>query len=383
MRIGFDLRPALRKNHRHRGIGKYTHQLLKSLLERGPQHQYVVYILGGHDISLPGNFEVRALPYLRRPNRLNWLLDWILLPLQLRRDQIQLFHATDITSIPRTTSCRVWAHVHDMIPYLFWRQTVQHASADYLLALRKFRRDMKRADLIITVSRHSKRDICKALGKQSAEVQVIAPGCEEHFRPHPQHKARTLVQRHYGLQHPFLFYVGGTDFRKNLKRLIGAFRLLRQHGYPGKLVLAGETFSSDIPEVIEIHNHIEECDLREHVATIGYVPDEHLPHLYSSCDFFVFPSLYEGFGLPVLEAMACGAPVVTSQVSSIPEVAGEAALYFDPAQVESIAASMIAAWESPNRLSDLRQKGFQQVQLFSWVSAAEKLLQTYHRHGFN
>lgn len=382
MRIGFDLRPVIKKNSRRRGIGKYTYEVIKALLERNDRHDFLLYTLREEVPELPQGFQARSLFHLSRPSRLNWIPDLLLLPRKIRRDGLDVFHATEITSVPSigsTGPTRVYVHVHDLIPFVFWEETVKRIPWDYACALKVALKRIRRAALIITDSVHSRKDIVERLGVPENRIEVIHLGCNDDFGPVEPDAAAGYLQSKYDVTGPFLFYVGGSDFRKNLLRLIKAFARIREEGYPGKLVLAGETFLWDIAEVREVRVLLGKLGLDRRVSFPGYVADADLPYFYSACDFFIFPSLYEGFGLPVLEAMKCGAPVLTSRASSIPEVAGDAAVYFEPEDEESIVSSFLAVYGDPKRCEELREKGFRQAAQFNWQKTAEQILRLYER----
>ena len=381
MRIGFDLRPAMKKNSRRRGIGRYTHQLIHNLLLLSRHHRYVIYTLGGRSLQLTGNYEEKGLFYLSKPSRLQWLLDRVLLPRRIRRDRIEIFHATEITSIPRlerrSASARVWVHVHDLIPFIFWKETLQTVPRDYAYALQRAVERIRTSDLIITVSQYSKKDICQFVQVPESQVQVIYQGCSESLTPLEAEQAKAQLRTKYDLADPFLFYVGGSDSRKNLEWLVRAFAQIQREGYPGRLVLAGETFQWDFQEVRKLRGQIEKLGLESEILFPGYVPDGELSLFYAACDLFVFPSLYEGFGLPVLEAMKCGAPVLASRVSSIPEVGGEAVLYFDPKREETLVSAFFQLYGDEGKLEQLREKGLKRAARFSWRKAAEQMQQLY------
>lgn len=377
MRVGFDLRPSYRKNSRRRGVGKYTFWLAEELLKDATGPEFLLYKGKGQEATLPGagNSHQIELPELRLAPRLNWLLDRVFLERRLAQDGLALFHATDITSIPRVRRCQVWAHVHDLIPFLFWKDTRRWLPWDYVQALRLARGRMRRADLIITDSEHSKKDICEQVGRREDDVKVIYPSCGPDFGPRDKVESRKILKRQYSIDQPFLFYVGGSDSRKNLPRLLTSFRMILDQGYPGKLVLAGESFLWDIEEVRVLRQQIERQRMAADVVFPGYVPDALLPNFYSACDLFVFPSLYEGFGLPVLEAIRCETKVLASRSSSIPEVAGKAAAYFDPRDEESLVQAFKRLYEAPHE--PLQRECRRQSQRFSWKKAVQEILELY------
>ncbi len=381
MRIGFDLRPALRKNSRRRGIGKFSLQFCRHLLQENRRHQYVIYVQDRQRPQLEGCESFREVPALRKPSRLNWIPDLVSMPRLINRDRLDLFHATEITALPLHSRSRVWATVHDLIPFIFWQEISRTLPWDYALALKTAFKRMKKVDRILTDSACSRSDICRRLGFPEDRVHVIYLDVDPLFAPGDPAEAQAGLAEHYRIREPFLFYVGGSDFRKNLPTLIEAFAAIRKRGYSGKLVLGGETFGWGIPEVVEIRRKVTAFSLEQEVVFPGYIPDADLPLFYRACDLFVFPSLYEGFGLPVLEAMRCGTPVLCSNRSSLPEVAGDAAAYFDPQDADSLADTFERVWGNPNAREDMSALGLRQAQRFSWKRAAEEVHRLYELHG--
>ena len=379
MRVAFDLRPALKKNSRRRGIGKYTLEVAKALLElRDPRLDLLLYGCGTDRPDLPlAHYEYRSLFQLSKPSRLSWLSDRLLLPRQLSKDGAQIFHANDITSIAFRSGMKTVVTVHDVIPLVFWEQMKPSIPWDYSIALREGFRRVRRADLVVTDSAYSKADIGRHLHVDADKIAVVYPGCDSRFAPVEPELARRRIAENFGIDRPFLFYVGGSDFRKNLGCLVDAFVDIRKSGYQGLLVMAGETFQWDIGEVRRIREKIAARQIEPLVMFPGFVAEDQLVDFYSGCDAFVFPSLYEGFGLPVLEALRCGALVLTTRVSSIPEVAGDAAVYFDPEDPSSLAKSFCELADDPARQAELREKGKARTVQFNWNEAARQLLALY------
>ncbi|RPI27931.1 MAG: glycosyltransferase family 1 protein [Acidobacteria bacterium] len=379
MRVAFDLRPALKKNSRRRGIGKYTFELAKALLEvADPRLELILYGCGKEKLDLlTGPYEYRPLFQLPKPSRLSWLPDRFLLPRQLSRDRADVFHANDITSIAFRSGTKTVVTVHDLIPLVFREQMKKSVPWDYALALREAFRRMARADLVVTDSAHSKSDICGHLPVDPERVAVVYLGCDSRFAPREPASARGRIAASFGICEPFLFYVGGTDYRKNLPLLIDAFAEIRRSGYSGVLTMAGETFNWDIDEVRRLRILIADHKLERAVRFPGFVSEDQLIDFYSGCDMFLFPSLYEGFGLPVLEALRCGSVVLTTRVSSIPEVAGDAVAYFDHNDPSSLAREFQELYGNAPRQEQLRSKGMARAAGFSWHEAARKLLTLY------
>ncbi len=379
MRIAFDLRPGFLPNSRRRGIGRYSRDLAAALV-RHTRHQFLFYSVDHGCIEEPGNFHCKSLWHLRRPSRLNWLVDRYRLPRQLEKDRPRLFQATEITAVPDSAPCRVWATVHDLIPFLFWKELKQTVPWDYAKALSYARRCVEKADRIITVSLSSRNDVVENWRIDPARVDVVYPGVSLSSSTLDPDQAREELARRRGISDRFVFYLGGTDFRKNLPRLLTAFARLRSRGYPGRLVLAGETFLQSLPEVQRLRARIEELQVGEFVSTPGHLPDSELGLFFRASDCFVFPSLYEGFGLPVLEALHCGAAVACSRSSSLPEVAGEAAVYFDPEDESSLTDCIASVLEDGRKAHELRKSGPVQARKFSWEKAAQRFDALYRTH---
>lgn len=376
MRIGFDLRPAYRANSWRRGIGRVCHRLARELLQIGSPHDYLILAPKRAAVELPGRYSVEGVPSLRRPKRLEWVTDQLAVPFSLRGKSVDLFHATDPMPIPRLRNTRVVVTIYDLIPLLFEKQYRPAIPWDYRQALRLAYRQARSVDRVVTCSEHSKRDICEFLQVEESKVSVVHLACDESLRPLDPERCRRFLEERRGLSEPFLFYVGGSDYRKNLPFLVRAFGRARRRGYPGKLVLAGETFLWNIDETRVLHSEIARLGLESEVLFPGFVEDSELPRFYGACDLFVFPSLYEGFGIPVLEALQSGAPVLAARTSSIPEVAGEAARYFDPLDETSFELAVEELQDAARR-QRLRETGFRQAAKFAWRKSGEALHDLY------
>jgi glycosyltransferase involved in cell wall biosynthesis len=382
MRIGFDLRPALKTNSRRRGIGRYTSSLFGALQSVNQHFEFVAYTLGGQACSVDlSGCELRRLFYLKYPSRLNWLFEPYLFQRAIQKDRLDLFHATDVTAIPRSERGPVLATVHDLIPWVFWEETVKSVPKDFTYALKLARKRIASADWLLTSSKYSKQDIADRLGFPPDRIEVTYLGCSSRILSQDESIAREKLRELYQLEGPFLFYVGGSDFRKNLPFLIRVFSRAREEGYPGKLVLAGETFCWDVPEIRGLKRLISKCGVESSVVFPGYVEDDVLSSFYSSCDFFVFPSLYEGFGIPVAEALKCGAPLLLSDRTSIPEVAGDCAFYFDPENENDFLAVLREALESGEKVQEFRVRGMERAARFTWERTAADVLALYQKIG--
>jgi len=236
-------------------------------------------------------------------------------------------------------------------------------------------RALRRVDAVITVSACSRRDILAHFGLSPKRIAVIPEGVEPRFRPVPDSPERRAALARYGVAPPFLLYLGGINARKNLSRLLEAYARLRERHPRLRLVIGGKRQW----QAGEIMATFARLALGDAVCFTGYVEDADLPALYSAAEVFVFPSLYEGFGLPPLEAMACGTPVVTSTVSALPEVVGDAALTVDPHDVPGLAAAIERALTDDGLRATLRRRGLTRAGQFTWHRAARETLALYDR----
>jgi glycosyltransferase involved in cell wall biosynthesis len=232
----------------------------------------------------------------------------------------------------------------------------------------------RRASAIIAVSQATKADLVRAYELDPAKISVVHEAAAPHFVPASpaqiaEVRARYLLPDHY------LLHVGTIEPRKNLTRLLEAVHQLREVGQDIRLVLVGS--KGWLYE--GFFQKLEELELSDAVRSPGFVPDNDLSIIYSGAKLVVVPSLYEGFGLPVLEGMACGAPVLSSNISSLPEVGGEAARYFDPTDVAAMANEILTVWRDESLREAMRQQGLNRAAQFSWERAADETLAVYTR----
>lgn len=269
--------------------------------------------------------------------------------------------------------------VLDFLVRLFTRGRFGANSEDYNIWSTIF--GLKRAKKIITVSNFSKKEIIAVFGserglkgKLEKKIAVVHNGYDVKFRQFkPNAEKMRLLLYKYGIETPYIFYVGRLERKKNITGLLEAFALMieRNKNITHKLVLVGDaSFGYD-----EIKYMINQYNLDDRVRKTGWVEEADLPYIYNSADAFVFPSLYEGFGIPLLQAMACGVPIAASNAASIPEVAGEAAIYFDPTDVNSISRSMELICTDSELRNRLIEKGSKRVENYGWDISARKTLE--------
>jgi len=351
------------------GNENYCLKLLRDLAAIEPNgDRYVVYftLLNGlPKIPVIEQFKIKRIfpanPFIRIP---------FSFPFELRREKLDLFHAQYI--LPPFCNCKTVTTIHDIL-YESHPEFYSRAQNLYFRAL--IPRSARRADHIITVSHFSKNDIVSRYHVDPEKITVIEQDPRAEFRLMDADGCRETIRRKYGIASPFLLYVGRVNPRKNLVRLVEAFSRLYRKGIRHKLVIVGK--QDWMAE--QVVQRVKELALEDAVIFTGYVDWDDVPVFYNAADLLVYPSICEGFGLPVMEAMACGVPVVTSYGSSLEEVAGGAAVLVDPNSVESIAGAMESVIAHPELALSLRSKGLRRVADFT---SARKPLQTvsiYHQ----
>src|SRR5262245_4302606 len=333
MRIGIDGKVI---SSRAGGIGTSAYNLVRSCLrmaaEHYPQMEFVIFTgphtcsegIQGSNCSIDTRFQGIESSLLR-------LL--LFIPRGLRTQHIDIFHGFDHLGVPLFAKVgRYVATIHDMIP-LLWPQWVTRKHCLVVTAAYYCLR--RQADLVIAPSEATKADIVRRLQINPQRIAVIPWGCDERFQPGGDPEHFEAVRQRYRLPSQYLLFVGTLEPRKNLTTLLHAYAVLRAEGCDKdlKLVVAGRTGWL----YADIFDTVKTLALEEEVIFTGFVDDEDLPYLYRGAQLLVFPSLYEGFGLPILEAMASGVPVITSDLASMPEVAGEAAILVDAHDPKAIA----------------------------------------------
>lgn len=293
----------------------------------------------------------------------------VALPRRLARLRPDLLHSTAFVA-PVVSPCPVVVSIHDTT-YL-----TQPHSRLWGVYTRLFTAlATRRAAAILTLSESSKRDIVRHYHVPADRVAVVPLGVHPRFYPMNRPEAHVTLQARYGLSAPFILFVGALEVRKNIPVLLRAFAELKRTavGQPYCLVIVGKPGGA----WAEIQRTVDELALRRDVVFLGHVPTDDLPLFYSGAEVFAFPSLYEGFGIPVIEAMACATPVVTSNVSSLPEVGGEAALYVDPNDAAALAVALARVVGDPALRQALVEKGLARAPLFTWERVAEATGQVY------
>jgi glycosyltransferase involved in cell wall biosynthesis len=317
------------------------------------------------------NFQDRRVPLSERALTILWHRLRLPVPVEWFTGPVDIFHSTDFV-LPPVRQAKTILTVHDLT-FMRLPHCAQAGLRAYLNNV--VPRSIERANLVLADSQSTKNDLIELLGVSPDKIEVVYAGVERRFRPMKGEVALRRVKKRYGLNFRFILSLGTLEPRKNFTRLVEAYALMRDKEL--KLVIAGgKGWLYD-----EIFAKVEELSLEDKIVFPGFIADEDLPALYNLAELFVFPSLYEGFGLPPLEAMACGTPVVTSDRPSLPEVVGEAGLMVEATDSEALAEAMEQVLTDEDLRREMREKGLRQAEKFTWEAAAGKLLDVYRRLG--
>lgn len=358
------------RSFRRAGVSHYIEQVLLHLAQIDRANHYTVYTTRGLDqaaLGLPANFVVKPsrLPTINPRVRIPW--EQGIAPLLLR-GTADLYHGC-LNVAPLLSPVPTVITIHDLA-FIRFPQTFRAYNRIYLdLATRL---SARRASRILAVSEHTKREVVGLLGIPPERVIVTPNAARNHFRPPAPAAIEQLRSRH-GLPERFVLYVGTLEPRKNLTTLLEAFALVSRSVPDVPLLIGGGKGWMYEP----IFARLEQLNLRDRVKFAGYLPEEELPLWYAAATVFVFPSIYEGFGMPPLEAMACGTPVITSNTSSLPEVVGDAGLMVSPTDPVALAEAIRRVLVDADLRAELRQRGLARARRFSWADTAAKTLVAY------
>lgn len=386
MRICIDAGP-LENGHRDRGIGWCTFHLLRALtpelvLEYGADMLYLKRTPADATVAdhTGAQFAPRSglAKWTSTGGRMpaHWTERWkpletrLLFPRDVRATNADVLVCTDPQAIAIAPGFRTVAVLYDLVPLRFANQylprTALISRASYEFQLRQIRR----AHHLIAISEASRRDAIELLGIPPNRISVAYLAVDrERFKPSDSAYAREQMARSYSIERPYFLYVGGFDDRKNLRRLVHAFSRVAASN---DTVLAIAGTLGRLGE--QLRTEMAELPSADRIRWLGYVPEDDLPMLYTGALALAFPSIYEGFGLPVLEAMSCGTPVLTSPTSSLPEVAEDAALYANPYSIDEIAAGLRRLATEQALRAELRERGLERAERFSWTDTARHLL---------
>ena len=392
MRVAIDVRSL--EIHRTRGLGRYARNLVNSISQIDSENEYLLFYRRGikrDNLEVGDNFKGRnvLLKRCKSLHRLDEIMGQSLLPMEiLLNGRVDVFHSLS-SVIPYLKTCKFVVTVPDLIPFVLNEKKI-----DKLLLNLRFRewlwmKSLRKADSIITFSENSKKDIIELLGIPEEKIEVIYLSADARFGPVRDRQVIAKIMERYSVRKKFILYLGGFAGHKNIERLVRAFyefslssdgewQLLLAGKLPDEKIENADDWTINEP-VQKTKSLITKLGLDAKVIFTGFVPEEDLPTLYSAASVFVFPSLYEGFGLPPLEAMACGTPVVASNTSSLPEVIGDAGVLVNPFSIDEIVGAMRSVLKSKSRQREMSYKGMERARRFSWEETARKTLKVYRQ----
>ncbi|MFY9703178.1 MAG: glycosyltransferase family 1 protein [Terriglobales bacterium] len=358
------------------GVGTYIRNVVRTLARLDHDSNY--FLIGSPEKvaefgALPPNFHLEVL--VGSDDTLKGTLDFRAI---VRRLQCDVVHIPHLFWIPRGLNCPYIVTVHDLLEHMYGSRNTSglRRSVHFYLT----RRVLRKAARVLAVSQFTKNEIEKLLAIPDRRIEVVYNAIDERFlHGHATNADHALIAERYQVNHPFLLYAGAIRPHKNVVRIIEAFSALknelRKEGqFPDlKLIIIGDDLSSHP----RLRRTVVRGGVQHDVRFLGFVPIEVLRIFYDVAKVFVFPSLYEGFGLPPLEAMAHGTPVVTSNTSSLPEVAGNAALLVNPENVFEIQRGLQRVLLDPALRAQMKQRGYEQAQRFSWTTSVSRILEIY------
>lgn len=354
------------------GIEKYIQQSLSALSKTDKSTGYVLFLCKDSpapQVSFRNNFKkyFTDFPTHSTLARILWEQFW--LSGEIKKQEISLFHGTSFV-LPFFKPCKYLLTIYDL-SYIYYPESYTFFNRLYYKLLLKH--SINSANRIITISKAAKKEIMSEFNVPDKKIEIIYPGFDDSFGQFNKDAAKEFIRKNYSIASPFFVFVGSLIPRKNLVRVIEAMNKLKSTLPNHKLVVVGKK-GWLYDEIFETVNRLK---LTDTVIFTSYVQEQDLPFFYNAADALVFASLHEGFGIPLLEAMACGCPVITSNKSSMPEVAGDAALFVNPLDVTDISNAMRKIATDQSIRKELIAKGLQRVKLFSWDTAGEQLSKVY------
>lgn len=368
MRIGID---ATALPAQPFGAGVYIIQLIRALAGLGGKDDLVVFVHRSRRAIIG---DVAGIEWVNVPDKPPWrrlLWEQLALPRLARRARLDLLHSPHYTR-PFWLPCKSIVTLHDMTFFLY---PELHTQAKRLFFPAAIRASAPLADALIAVSENTRQDAIRLLHLPPQKVFTVHHGVTDDFKPINEPGLLENVRHKYGLPSQFILYVGLVEPRKNLPLLLRSFKKATDEGIQASLVVAG-SFGWMVDAVFE---QIRALGLETKVLFTGYIPRQDLPMIYNLADLLVYPTLYEGFGLPVLEAMACGLPVVATEVSSIPEVIGEAGVLVPPTDEDALAQAILSVWRDSDLRRRLSEQGRERALTFTWQRTAQETAWIYHQ----
>lgn len=351
------------------GIGTYVRNLIRELGRLDQENHYLLLVGPqgeGALRRLPENFRVvpvRSPVYsVRELGELSW---------KILRAKVDLYHATHYV-LPAIVPCKAVVTIHDII-HLLYPEFLPNRFA-FIYAQRMIRRSLHRGDRVITVSSNTRDDLTSYFRMKGNKIEVVYNGIEDVFREQLASEDLDRWKKNLGLNQPYFLFVGNPKPHKNLDNVVKAYaRALKLHDFPHLLVCVGDRDGTEF----KVRQRAEQAGIGDRVQLLGHVAQEALPAVYQGASLFLYPTLYEGFGLPVVEAMASCVPVITSNNSALKEIAAGYAHLVNPLDVESIAQAIVQCVTDKEHRESLCKLGQRRSQEFRWSTAAEKTLEIY------
>lgn len=374
MKIGIDGRAA--RWYRGTGIGTYAYELINNINKMDRINDYLLFLPDDNpkDLNLSPNFEINLISEVKKDN----FWEEVDIPNILNNTGIDIYHVPQNgIGLPQEKKCPFVITLHDVIPY----KMPETVGPQYLDIYKKEIPDIiPLCDGIITVSSYSKNDISETLGFPQDKIYVTHLAAEDIYLPMDRNWCRDIIKKKYKIENEFILYVGGFSPRKNIKGLIQAFSILKSKmDRKLKLVILGKKGRS----YYDYRDLAINLNMKEDVIFPGFIPVEELPFFYNAAKIFCYPSFYEGFGLPPLEAMACGTPAVVSNCTSIPEVLGDDAVYINPSNIDEIAEKLLMLINDENLYKSISIKGLIRSSMYSWKKTAAETISILYKiaHG--
>ena len=376
MRIAIDSGVAF--SEQKAGVGQYGYNLIHHLAQIDKKNLYILYDIASRDFRKRCKYIKGCLPeqdnFRISLYRFNSSLGRRAIPVELLTGKVDVLHTIDNDISPVLRAKRV-VTIHDILPLIELKNpgweiyNVKRTKRRVRVMLKA----ILKADRIIAVSENTKNDIIRNFSVDPSKISVIYLGKDVLFRPLKDKEKIKKTMKKYNISKRFLLCISAYSSRKNLVRLLVSFQKIRQHNNC-QLVIFGKPLNKG--RFLETLDNLS-SSVREDVIITGYIPLEDVVYLYNGAEFFIYPSLYEGFGLPVLEAMSCGCPVITSNTSSLPEVAGDAGILIDPYNLDEMTGAMERLPSDEKLREELKVKGLKRAELFTWEETARKTLQVY------
>lgn len=368
MRIGFDGRGI--NWYSGTGIGTYTENLLKNLLDIDKENYYQIY----WDLDNSETYKKENSQIVMAPKRHHRFFETSYIPYNLKYENINLYHIPQNgIGLNPNTLCKKIVTIHDLIPYIM-PETVGRG---YLLKfLKEMPIIMENSNAIITVSEYSKKDILRFFPIDENKIYVAPLAANDNYKPLDKEYCQKLIKEKYNIDKPYILYLGGFSERKNVHTLISAFsKIYKSLDKEYNLVIVG-SYRDESQYLIKLRDKL---GMNDNIIFTGYVPYEDLPTFYNASETFVYPSLYEGFGLPPLEAMNCKVPVISSNITSIPEVVENAGILINPNSETELYDALGTMLSNESLRNSYAELGYKQSQKFSWRNTAQKTLEVYKK----